>query len=61
MVLQAVACRTLHLLGSAMSAALTVQGSGGTQACTAGLKGLVLMSCSTSRTCHAAHRGIDPL
>jgi hypothetical protein len=36
--------------GSAMSWALTAQGSGGTHACTAGVKGLVLMSFSISST-----------
>lgn len=40
-----------YRLGSATSAAVTVQGSGGTQACTAGEKGVVLMSFSSSSTC----------
>lgn len=38
---------------SARSASLTDQGSGGTQACTAEVKGLVLMSFSISSTCSA--------
>lgn len=40
-----------HLDGSATSGSVTVQGRGGTQACTAGVKGLVLMSFSISSTC----------
>lgn len=44
-----------HLWGSSMSAWVTLQGSGGTQACTAGVKGLVLMSFSISNTCTAAN------
>ena len=44
-------CAGTHLLGSSMSAWVTDQGRGGTQACTAGVKGLVLMSCSNSNTC----------
>ena len=39
-----------HLSGSLMSACVTFQGRGGTQACTAGEKGLVLMSFSSSST-----------
>lgn len=40
-----------HLRGSSSSAGPTAQGSGGTQACTAGVKGLVLTSFSISSTC----------
>ena len=40
-----------YRLGSATSAAVTAQGSGGTQACTAGEKGVVLISFSSSSTC----------
>jgi hypothetical protein len=39
-----------HLLGSATSASVTAQGSGGTHSCTAGEKGDVLMSFSISST-----------
>lgn len=42
--------RLIDLFGSARSAAVTVQGSGGTQAWTAGEKGAVLMSFSSSST-----------
>jgi len=44
-----------HLLGSSTSAEVTVHGRGGTHACTAGLKGLVLMSFSTNNTCASTH------
>ena len=40
-----------YRLGSATCAGVTAQGSGGTQACTAGEKGAVFMSFSSSSTC----------
>ncbi len=45
------------LRGSSSSAWLTAQGSGGTQACTAGVKGLVLMSFSINSTCTYSQQG----
>ncbi len=42
--------RKLYLLESLMSASVTLHGRGGTHACTAGEKGLVLMSFSSSST-----------